>query len=564
MYAKKIHEGTTMGKKTKVLIVDDEIRNVKILVEALSDDYELYTSSNGHEALELVETHSPNIILLDIMMPVMDGLEVCHKIRSESKYNDIKIIIVSAKASPSERVDGYAAGADDYLIKPFDTDEIIAKINLFKKIHGIDKADTCDDLTGFINRTSFCHCLESEIVLDREQEIAIIFLKLANLHKLNESIGHEVTDNLIRQISNKVNDLSLVTSRFSNSVFSFLLNEVKSVDYIIEQGKKIISLFDKPFFVDDSIEVFVKVNMGIAIYPHDGDSVEMLLRNADSAMYHAVEFDEDYKLYIPSLNVGAKQRLLMESNLRRAIKNDEFIVYYQPVIDFQTGLISSAEALVRWQTESGEMIFPSDFIPLAEETGLIVEIGEKVLFAACAQMKEWNETFGSNMSIAVNLSARQFQRPNLLGMIVSCLKETGLHENNLILEITESVAMNNADNTSHILENMKSLGISISIDDFGTGYSSLAYLKKFPIDTLKIDRYFVSNMHHGNDDIEIVAAIISMAHALKLKVVAEGIETLDQNNLLRELGCDKTQGYLMGRPMGAEALTTKLPQYLSL
>jgi EAL domain-containing protein (putative c-di-GMP-specific phosphodiesterase class I) len=304
-----------------------------------------------------------------------------------------------------------------------------------------------------------------------------------------------------------------------------------------------------PFRLEER-ELFVSASMGISLYPDDGTDAETLVKNADAAMYRAKEQGRDnYRLYAPAMNATALERLALESSLRKALAHGELVVYYQPLVDLRIGRVHGVEALLRWRHPERGLMAPADFIPLAELTGQILAMGPWVLRTACAQVKQWHDGGHSELSVAVNISARQFQQPDLVAQVKRALRDTGLEPRFLDLEITESNAMQNAEVTVQTLRELKDLGIRISIDDFGIGYSSLSYLKRLPIDTLKIDQSFVRDITVDPDDAAIATAVIAMAHTLKLKVVAEGVETEGQGVFLAARHCDRMQGYLFSAPL---------------
>jgi EAL domain-containing protein (putative c-di-GMP-specific phosphodiesterase class I) len=309
---------------------------------------------------------------------------------------------------------------------------------------------------------------------------------------------------------------------------------------------------DAPFAVDGQ-ELYVTASIGIGLYPHDAMDAQDLLKNAGAALYRAKQQGgSNFQFYTADMNERALQRLSLENKLRWALERNEFKVYYQPQVSIDTGQIVGMEALVRWQHPEMGLVSPSEFIPLAEDTGLISSIGEWVLRTACAQTKAWHDFGFVNLRVAVNLSPRQFQQPDLLRMIANHLKETGLDGGSLELEVTEGSVMKNTESAINTLRELKAMGIKISIDDFGAGYSSLTYLKNLPIDALKIDQSFVREMSTDPNDAAIVMAIIQLAHSLKLRVTAEGVENEDQLRFLRLLRCDDMQGYLFCRPLPVE------------
>jgi predicted signal transduction protein with EAL and GGDEF domain len=351
-------------------------------------------------------------------------------------------------------------------------------------------------------------------------------------------------------------------ARFEGDEFALLLTQVggtegEDVGAVIFQINESLKL---PFLIDEH-ELFITVSIGISLYPDDGADAPTLLKNADAALYRAREQGGDnYQFYTADMNAKAMKRLTLENSLRRALERSEFEVYYQPVLDINTRKIVGVEALLRWHHPELGLVQPAEFIPLAEDTGMIVPIGEWVLRTACAQSKSWQSAGFAPLSLAVNLSARQFQQQNLSEVVVRILRETGLDPRDLELELTESSIMKNAEWAVRTLSELKAMGVKIAIDDFGTGYSSLGYLKRLPIDTLKIDRSFVSDVTTDPDDAALVMAIITLAHNLGLKVIAEGVDSEEQLRFLHLLRCDEWQGYFFSKPLPVEAFEELLLQ----
>ncbi len=315
---------------------------------------------------------------------------------------------------------------------------------------------------------------------------------------------------------------------------------------------KIVQALSDPVVLNGR-EFFVTASIGISIFPTDGDTIDTLLKNADTAMYHAKELGRNnVQYYSPAMNLKAMERLYLENSLRRALERGEFVLHYQPIIDLVTDRPVSAEALIRWNSPDWGLVSPAQFIPLAEETGLIVPIGEWVLRTGCAQNEAWRKQGLPPIRIGVNLSARQFTQPDLVKTILTIIQETGIEPYRLALELTESVLMNREESLTADMLQVTQMGVALMIDDFGTGYSSLGYLKRFPATTLKIDRTFIRDLTTDADDAAIVAGIITLAHSLEMKVVAEGVETAEQLAILKSLRCDQAQGFLFSKPLPAE------------
>ncbi len=378
-----------------------------------------------------------------------------------------------------------------------------------------------------------------------------MLLDLDRFKVINDALGHGVGDSLLKLVSERltsgVRSYDTV-ARLGGDKFVILVTDVMGINDIITVAKNILNLFAAPFTLNEN-ELFTSTSIGISIFPSDGESVEHLLMKADTAMYYCKgQGGNNYQFFAEEMNRKVKDRLSMETNLRKALEQQEFILYYQPKVDLSTGEICGMEALIRWQ-QDGRMISPAEFIPLAEETGLILPIGEWVFRTACGDGKHLMDMGYPNLHISANLSARQFAQENLVELIKGILDETGLDPMHFELELTESILMKDEEKLIKKLRAIKDTGVRLSIDDFGTGYSSLSYLKRFPIDVLKIDRSFVMEITSNPDGAAIVQTILAMAHTLKLRVVAEGVEKLEELIFLREHGCEEMQGYYFSKPV---------------
>ncbi len=414
-----------------------------------------------------------------------------------------------------------------------------------------------DTLTGLPNRLLFADRLTLAMAqaARRSRRLGVLFLDIDRFKVINDSLGHSVGDRLLkalaRRLASMVRDEDTV-ARLGGDEFILLLPDASTAEDVVGVAKKILESVRKPIRIDES-ELFVTASIGISLYPDDGTDPDALVKNADTAMYRAKEQGRDnVSVYAAAMNATAIERLEMENGFRKAIARDELVVYYQPILELSTGRPLGVEALLRWRRPGVGIVSPHDFIPMAEATGLILSIGPWLFKTACAQVRQWQERLHPDLRLAINLSGRQFQQPELGRQVLEAAKATRFPLSCLDVEITESYAMQNADATIHTLRELKALGIGISIDDFGIGYSSLSYLKRFPIDTLKIDHSFVRDLANDPDDAAIVTAVIAMAHSLKLKVVAEGVETEAQRAFLLGCGCDLVQGFLFAPPLPAE------------
>ncbi len=434
-----------------------------------------------------------------------------------------------------------------------------------------------DSLTGLPNRVMFKEVLGQAIKsadTDGSVALALLFIDLDYFKRINDSLGHEVGDDLLRLVTqrllvstrcsdyvarNEDNDTPDVLSRLGGDEFTVLLHKLPRIEDAGKVAARIQKDLAEPFVVRER-EIFITASIGIALCPHDGKSVEDLLKNADVAMYHAKSKGRNnYQYYSPVMNFAALEVLTMEHKLHKAIENDELLLFYQPKKSLAQDRIVGMEALLRWKPAGGEMIMPSQFIRLAEETGLIIDLGKWALRQACVQSKEWHKAGYEPIVMSVNLSSRQFDQRDLIEEVSAALADSGHEARFFELEITESAVMRDPDGALKVLAGLKEMGVTISIDDFGTGYSSLNYLKMIPLDYLKIDRSFVMNIGRTSSDEAIIKAIIGIAHSLDLGVIAEGVENEDQLAFLQQCGCDEIQGFIVSQPVPA----SDVPKFLA-
>jgi diguanylate cyclase (GGDEF)-like protein/PAS domain S-box-containing protein len=426
-----------------------------------------------------------------------------------------------------------------------------------------------DALTNLPNQELFKDRLKHALVAaDRNGQMLVVMLvDLDRFATINDTLGYVTADQLLREVARRIIGCVRATdtvARFGGDDFALLLTEIKRPQDAAKIAQHIQEALSAPFNFDEQ-ELFITSSIGISYSPDDAKDAVGLLKSAGTALNRAKELDgNNYQFYTSGRTTKALRQLVLENNLRPGLERDEFIVHYQPQVNIQSFQLVAMEALVRWEHPALGLLYPSEFIGLAEDNGLIVSIGEWVLRTACLQSKAWQDSGFDPLRVAVNLSARQFQQPLLVESIARILKDTGLDPNLLELELTEGSIMKDPNQAIRKLHELKTMGIHISVDDFGTGYSSLNYLKRFPIDTLKIDQSFVKDINTDPDNEAIVSAIITLAHALKLNVIAEGVETHEQLDSLRVLKCDEVQGFLFSQPLSVAEFTALLAERLSI
>jgi diguanylate cyclase (GGDEF)-like protein/PAS domain S-box-containing protein len=414
-----------------------------------------------------------------------------------------------------------------------------------------------DVLTDLPNRVLYNDRLSNALsnARCRQELLAVLFIDLDRFKNVNDSLGHALGDKLLQSVSKRLSGCLRecdTIARVGGDEFTILLPMLNHVEDAAKISQRLLDIMETPFYCD-GYEFNITTSIGISIYPYDGEDVENLLKNSDTALYRAKERGRNnYQLYNPSMNASSLKLMSLENDLRKALERDEFIIHYQPQINIETGMITGMEALLRWNHPELGIIFPADFISLAEETGLIIQIDEWVLRNACRQNKAWQEMGYAPLKLAVNISSRQFQQHKLCSLVEGILHETGLNSRFLELELTESMVMHNAYYALSVLNKLKHMGINIALDDFGTGYSSFGYLKRFPVDTLKIDKTFIRDVAADDNNGVITTAIIALAHSMKRNVVAEGVETHEELEFLKKHGCNKIQGNLIGSPVSSK------------
>ncbi|NJK39990.1 MAG: EAL domain-containing protein [Oscillatoriales cyanobacterium RM2_1_1] len=588
-----------------ILIVDDTPENLYLLSEILvNQGYKVRKVLNGQLALNAIAVNPPDLILLDVMMPELNGYQVCEILKSDPETQEIPILFISALHEDLDKVKAFTLGGADYITKPFQVREVLARVRhqlelraaririeslntdlehrILQRTAQLQEAQEKlmhmafhDPLTNLPNRTAFLQQLEQ--ALERQQiepmeHFAVLYLDGDRFKLVNDSLGHLFGDKLLIHAAQRLQSCCRSTdmlARMGGDEFVLLVRVVDHAESLtisktalekaIEIARQIHQVFELPFNLEGHE---ISINFSIGICQGAGyDKFEDILRDADTALYRAKASGEDYyQVFDPTMYQQVVATLQIQQDLRRALVQEEFLVYYQPIVHLETLSLTGFEALVRWQPLGEPLIAPGQFIPIAEETGLIIPLGFWVLRTACRQLRQWQieGRLSPSVTLSVNLSAKQLNLSNLVEQIQQILAETQLLPECLKLEITESAIMDHPENVIHYLGQLRKQGIQLSIDDFGTGYSSLAYLNRLPLNILKIDRSFVIGLTETIENQGIAKAIIALAQTLGMQTIAEGVETQAQVDQLKQLGCDMGQGYLFSRPLPVESLETWL------
>lgn len=605
----------TQSKPSKgnILVVDDTPQNLELISQILEKRrFEVRCAENGAMALRAAQSGWADLILLDIKLPGINGYEVCEQLKANEATKNTPVIFLSALDETFDKVLAFSAGGVDYICKPFQIEEFLVRIqnqlNLIKARAEIVQLNAeleqrvqqrtaqleqtnqqlkreiierqtiqkkllylalHDRLTGLFNKVLFLQRLTKVINYTKkhpENLFAVIFLDGDRFKLINDSLGHIVGDKVLINLANRLNlclESQDTLARFGGDEFAILLPNIVGIDKAIEIAQKIQSQLHLPFLIDRH-QLFFTVSMGIVLGTAEYDSPEHILRDADTAMYRAkAQGKSRYQIFDLTMHDSALTRLNLETDLRLALERKELAVYYQPIVNLKTNTIVGFEALVRWYHPQKGFISPGEFIPVAEDTGLIVPLGLWVMEKACRQLYLWQQYYNlEGVKISVNLSVKQFSQPDLIEHIDRILQHTRLNSRNLKLEITESAIMDNPESATILFEQLQERKIQLSIDDFGTGYSSLSYLHRFHVDTLKIDRSFVSRIGDTGENIEIIQTIVTLAHHLDMTIVAEGIETISQKNYLQVIGCEEGQGYLFAKPFPSQDIESILQESL--
>ena len=560
-----------------VMMVDDEELNMEVLQLHLeAEGYKRFVSeSDSTTALQRVRHELPDVLLLDLVMPNVTGYDILAAIRQDEQLHSLPVIVLTSANDAETKLKALKLGASDFLAKPIDASELALRMrNTLTATALLKRMSEVDPLTDLPNRIWFTQMLKHKLAMgvSSNKSSALVVVNINRFKSINDSLGPSGGDEVLVSFcktlikcyrndlaqpwfSNELAAQNLPTvARLDGDRFAIHIpvNETGSLDdQLHASSDRLIDLLNQPVMVAGQ-PIYLRVSIGVSVLGANTSSVEKLINNAETAMLYSNSSSKvSFSIYCDYMDAKARELLSIENGLRTAVDNGEIFLAYQPKINVASNLIAGAEALVRWLHPEFGLISPVNFIPLAENSGMIVSIGEWVLRESCQQAREWHDMGFTDFKIAVNVSIRQLHEAEFLKTVESALSDSQLPPESLIIELTENMIMDNAEANIVKLQGLKSLGVNISIDDFGTGYSSLSYLQRFPLDQLKIDRSFINEIQSDLEPIPIVKAVISLSHDLGLSVVAEGIETAVQLQHIRALNCDEYQGFLCSKPVPA-------------
>ncbi len=553
---------TQKYEERPVVVLADDDPSIRLMIRHVleSEEFDIVEAADGIEAIKAVDKHHPALVLLDAVMPGIDGFTTCKQIKDKG-YTDVPVMMITGLDDDASVERAYDVGAIDFITKPIKwavlkhrVRSVVSTVVAERKVELLAYRDT---LTNLPNRLLFADRLEHSI--DRSarhrESLALLLVDMDDFKLINDSFGHDAGDKLIKAVGDLLSR-SLrradTVARLGGDEFAIIVEGIDGSDDAISIADNLSTILEHNVRLDDQ-ETFTGASIGIAIYPNDGDDARTLLKNADTALFRAKENGRHcFQFYTPEMSVNAMERLELENSLRRALDDDQFVVYYQPTIDIHKNEIIGVEALLRWEHPEKGIIKPVDFLPLAEDSGLIVPIGEKLIRIAAKQVRAWKDEGIENQNVSINIASRQFRDMDVLALFKEVIHENRLEYSNFTVEVTEGSLIHNVGEVDTVLKSLSSQGATIALDDFGTGFASLAYLKDFPVDIVKIDQVFMEGTPDNRENTAIVEAIAGLTRGLRLRLLAEGIENDRQLQMLKGLGCQLAQGYYWSKALPAE------------
>jgi diguanylate cyclase (GGDEF)-like protein len=545
-----------------VVVLADDDPSIRLMIRHVleSEEFDIVEAADGIEAIKAVEKHHPALVLLDAVMPGIDGFTTCKQLKDKG-HTDVPVMMITGLDDDASVERAYDVGAIDFITKPIKwavlkhrVKSVVSTVVAERKVELLAYRDA---LTNLPNRLLFADRLEHSI--DRSarhrESLALLLVDMDDFKLINDAFGHDAGDKLIKAVGDLLSR-SLrradTVARLGGDEFAVIVENIDGVDDAISIADNLSTVLEHNVRLDDQ-ETFTGASIGIALYPDDGEDARTLLKNADTALFRAKENGRHcFQFYKPEMSVNAMERLELENSLRKALDEDQIVVFYQPTIDIHKNDIVGVEALLRWDHPEKGIIKPSDFLQLAEDCGLIVPIGEKLIRTAARQLKAWKDEGLENQNVSINIAPRQFRDTDVLALFKEVIYENQLEASNFTIEITESALIDNVGEVETVLNTLSGMGMTIALDDFGTGFASLAYLKDFPVDIVKIDRIFVAGTPDNREDTAIVEAIAGLARGLRLRLLAEGVENDRQLQMLKGLGCQLAQGYYWSKALPAD------------
>ena len=553
---------TQKYEERPVVVLADDDPSIRLMIRHVleSEEFDIVEAADGLEAIKAVEKHHPALVLLDAVMPGIDGFTTCKQIKDKG-HTDIPVMMITGLDDDASVERAYDVGAIDYITKPIKwavlkhrVKSVVDAVVSERKVQLLAYRDT---LTNLPNRLLFADRLEHALIrAHRHREsVALMLIDIDDFKLVNDSFGHEAGDKLIKAIGDLLTK-SLrradTVARLGGDEFAVIVEDVDGPEDAISIADNLTTILAHNVKLDNQ-ETYTGASIGIALYPEDGEDARTLLKNSDTALFRAKERGRHgFQFYRPEMSVTAMERLELENSLRKALEREEFVVHYQPTIDLHKNEVVGVEALLRWQHPEKGIINPNDFVPLAEDCGLIVPIGEWLIRTVCKQLRLWREEGLENQNVSINIAPRQFRDQDIPALFREMIHEHDIEASAITIEITESALIDSVGEAENALNILTGMGMTMALDDFGTGYASIANLKDFPVGIVKIDRAFVEGIPDNEDDSAIVNAIAGLARGLKLKLLAEGVENDRQLQMLKGLGCQLGQGYYWSKALPAD------------